>query len=248
MLNLYVEDIITGDEYVITDKEQLHHLTVVLRARPGDAISLFDRQGGAYHGSIRQIKKAELRITISGREPAAFSRLELTLACAIPKGSGMDDIIDQLTQLGVNSIIPVITERVVVRPSGPDQKLERWRKIALSAAEQSQRNSLPEIFPVLGLDEVICQTREYNLKLIPTLEGQTRLIHQILEKFTSGRVVVLIGPEGDFTPEEVKKAIEAGFVPVSLGKNVLRVETAAAAVTAFIRLSLPDVSTPSHPA
>jgi 16S rRNA (uracil1498-N3)-methyltransferase len=240
MLHLYIQDVIQGDEYVITDKEQLHHLTVVLRARHADSISLFDRQGGTYHGSISQIKKSELRIKIDGREKAPVSQVDLTLACAIPKASGMDDIIDQLTQLGVNSIIPMITERVVVKPFEPEKKLERWRKIALNAAEQSQRNSLPEISAILKLDAVIQQTVGFNLRLIPTLEGQTRPLHQVLENFSSGRVVVLIGPEGDFTAEEVKKAIESGFVPVSLGNNVLRVETAAAAVAAYIKLSAVD--------
>jgi 16S rRNA (uracil1498-N3)-methyltransferase len=238
MLHLYIRDLIQGDSFTITDKEQLHHLTVVFRARHGDAISLFDPQGNAYHGSISQIKKDSLTVTIDKRQAAIPSKIDLTVACAIPKASGMDEVIDSLTQLGANTIIPMITERVVAKPYDPEKKLERWQKIALSAAEQSQRDTLPEIPGVLDLDSVIQLTAGYDLKLIPTLEGLNKPLNEILKNISSGRIVVLIGPEGDFSPQEVKTALKAGFTPVSLGKNVLRVDTAAAAVTAVIKLSL----------
>jgi 16S rRNA (uracil1498-N3)-methyltransferase len=240
MLHIFVPDTIPGDQYTITDKEQLHHLTVVYRARHGDSISLFDPHGNAYHGSFSQITKTELRIQIDSRQAARPSKIDLTVACAVPKASGMDEIIDHLTQLGVNTIIPMITERVVAKPSEPARKLERWRKIALSAAEQSQRNTLPEIPGVLAMDTVIQQTSGYILKLIPTLGSPAKTLSELLRNFTGGQVVVLIGPEGDFTTDEVKKALQSGFAPVSLGKNVLRVDTAAAAVAAVIKLGFPD--------
>jgi 16S rRNA (uracil1498-N3)-methyltransferase len=243
MLHVYVRDTILGDLYVIFDKEQLHHLTVVLRARHGESISLFDPQGNAYHGSISQITRTELKVQIDSRQLAVPSKLKLTVACAIPKASGMDDVIDHLTQLGVDSIIPMITERVVAKPYEPEKKLERWRKIALNASEQSQRITLPEVHSVLGMTEVIQMSAEYTLKLIPTLEGPTKPLNAVLRNFDCGQIVVLIGPEGDFSPEEVKTALRAGFSAVSLGNNVLRVESAAAAVAAVIKLSLPEPST-----
>lgn len=240
MLHLYIRDSIQGDEQIITDKEQLHHLTVVYRARHGDSISLFDRLGNAYHGSICLINKTELRVHIESRQTVTPSKIHLTIACAIPKASGMDAVIDQLTQLGVDTILPMITDRVVAKPYEPEKKLERWHKIALSAAEQSQRNTLPEIPAVVGLEEAIERTRGHNLKLIPTLEGDTKPLSEAIHNFSSGQIIVLVGPEGDFTAQEVKMALEAEFIPVSLGKNVLRVDTAAAAVAAFIKLSIPD--------
>jgi 16S rRNA (uracil1498-N3)-methyltransferase len=240
MLHLYVRDSIQGDEQIITDKEQLHHLTVVCRARHGDSISLFDRQGNAYYGSIRLITKTELRVHIESRQTITPSRIHLTIACAIPKASGMDEVIDQLTQLSVDTILPMMTDRVVAKPYEPEKKLERWQKIALSSAEQSQRNTLPDIPAVLGLAEVIERSRGHDLKLIPTLEGDTKPLSEAIHNFSFGQIIILIGPEGDFTAQEVKMALEAGFISVSLGKNVLRVDTAAAAVAAFIKLSLPD--------
>lgn len=240
MLHLYVRDSIQGDEQIITDKEQLHHLTVVCRARHGDSISLFDRQGNAYHGSISLINKTELRVHIESRQAVTPSKIHLTVACAIPKASGMDEVIDQLAQLGVDTILPMITDRVVAKPYEPEKKLERWHKIALNASEQSQRNTLPEIPAVVGLEEAIERTRGHSLKLIATLEGDTKPLCEAIHNFSCGQIMILVGPEGDFTAQEVKTALEAGFIPISLGKNVLRVDTAAAAAVAFIRLSLPD--------
>jgi 16S rRNA (uracil1498-N3)-methyltransferase len=140
----------------------------------------------------------------------------------------------------VDTILPMMTDRVVAKPYEPEKKLERWQKIALSSAEQSQRNTLPDIPAVLGLAEVIERSRGHDLKLIPTLEGDTKPLSEAIHNFSFGQIIILIGPEGDFTAQEVKMALEAGFISVSLGKNVLRVDTAAAAVAAFIKLSLPD--------
>jgi 16S rRNA (uracil1498-N3)-methyltransferase len=240
MLHLYVQDLIQGDTFILTDKEQLHHLTVVSRARHGDAISLFDRQGNAYLGSISLIKKTELTVQIASRLKAKLSKIQLTLACAIPKASGMDDIVDRLTQLGVTTLIPMMTERVLAKTFEPQKKLDRWRKIALNAAEQSQRNSLLEIPGVLGLDEVMQMTANFDLKLIPTLYGRTKSLTEVLQKLSSGKIVVLIGPEGDFTSQEVEKAQLEGFIPVSLGRNVLRVDTAAVAVAALVQLNFQE--------
>jgi 16S rRNA (uracil1498-N3)-methyltransferase len=240
MLHFYVQTIITGPELVITDKEQLHHLTVVLRARSGDAIRLFDRLGSVYTGTIGLIKKEAVTVRIESRRPVAPSKIELTVACAIPKASGMDEVVDSLTQLGVNTIIPMLTARVVAKPDDQEKKLERWRKIALNAAEQSQRSSMPEIPAVWDLSEVIRQTAGCHLKLVPTLESPTLALNVFLRDFREGRIVVLIGPEGDFAVGEVKQALAAGFKAATLGNNVLRVATAAAAVAAFIRFSHPE--------
>jgi 16S rRNA (uracil1498-N3)-methyltransferase len=240
MLHVFVEGLVQGNQAVIADSLHLHHLTVVSRVRLGDAITLFDSQGNTYQGTIASITKNEISVNISQCVLPAPPAVYLTVACAIPKGSGIDDIIDQLTQMGADCIIPMITARVVWRPDDPDKKMERWRKIALSAAEQSQRSGLPEIPGVMDFSEVVSRTREDNLKLIPTLEGQNCSLHSALQDFRAGRLTVLIGPEGDFTLSEVEQALQAGFVGVSLGHNVLRVDTAALAVAAMIKLSLGD--------
>ena len=163
--------------------------------------------------------------------------MSLTIACAIPKSSGMDDVIDQLTQLGVERIIPMMTERVVVKldESKKSARLERWLKIAESASAQSQRSDIPAIEPVTPFKEVVSNSGSYGLKLIPNLEGYRQSIQEVMRGNETSSILVLIGPEGDFTPGEVELAIDKGFIPVSLGSTVLRVATAAVAVASYVR-------------
>jgi 16S rRNA (uracil1498-N3)-methyltransferase len=152
----------------------------------------------------------------------------------------MDDIIDYLTQLGVERIIPMWTERVVVKldDDKTEARLKRWQKIAQSAAQQCQRSSIPIIESATNFGGAISDSQNFDLKLIPNLSGERRLIKDVLAQFTPKSIIVLIGPEGDFTPEEVTLALSNGFIPVSLGDTVLRVATAAIAVASYIKFAL----------
>jgi 16S rRNA (uracil1498-N3)-methyltransferase len=152
----------------------------------------------------------------------------------------MDAIIDKLTQLGVDRIIPMETSNVVVRLDAAKKatRLSRWRKISRSASKQSKRRCLPAIEPVSGLSSVLAAGVNYDLKLIPTLAGERRLLKDVVNSSNAGNILVLIGPEGDFTPEEVRLACGKGAVPVSLGDSVLRVDTAAIAITSYLKLTL----------
>ncbi len=114
----------------------------------------------------------------------------------------------------------------------------RWKKIALNASEQSQRKVLPIIDPVRKIEEVINDSDNYDLKLIPALIDERQPINEVLTKSNPKNIIVLIGPEGDFTQEEVNLAKNSGFLAVSLGESVLRVETAAVSVASFLKFSL----------
>jgi 16S rRNA (uracil1498-N3)-methyltransferase len=165
----------------------------------------------------------------------------INIACAIPKKSKFDDIVDKLTQLGVDRIIPLKTERAVVKLSiqKGEARLQRWVKIALSAAQQSQRSILPQISPLTDFRELIKKSTGFNLKLIPTLEGERKTLKEALSPVLPlpANILILIGPEGDFSPKEIDLALKHNFIPVSLGSTVLRVETAAIAVASFINLN-----------
>jgi 16S rRNA (uracil1498-N3)-methyltransferase len=152
----------------------------------------------------------------------------------------MDDIIDKLTQLGVENIIPMQTARVIALPSESSRvaKLERWKRIARTASEQSQRDRIPLISPVTEFESVLSGAKKFDLRLILTLQGDARNVRDLVEGPTPGSILLLIGPEGDFTPEEVNSAREAGIPPASLGRRILRVETAAIAATAYLSLTL----------
>ena len=170
------------------------------------------------------------------------AKVKITVACAIPKASKMDDIVDKLTQLGVDRIIPLETEREIIKLDKHKRifRQARWKKIALNASRQSQRNTLPAIESIKNIKELLSQVDAYDLRLIPTLTGIREAFQEILTKAKAKDILVFIGPEGDFTQEEINLAKRAGFIPVSLGDLVLRVETAAVAVASFIRIYYAD--------
>jgi 16S rRNA (uracil1498-N3)-methyltransferase len=239
MHRFYV-DRIDGETASISDAGQLHHLKDVLRLKTGAAVVVCDSQGNEYTGTVAGIERKQAVIKVTASIPARRNKMKLTIACAIPKGDRMDDIIDQLTQLGVARIIPMDTERVVVKldEAKKEARLKRWRKIAPNAARQSQRNRIPLIEPVTNITDVIARSQDFDLKLIPHLEGERKLIKDVLVAARPKNVIVLIGPEGDFTPAEVGLALKAGFIPVSLGDTVLRVATAAVAVASYFKFAL----------
>jgi 16S rRNA (uracil1498-N3)-methyltransferase len=231
---------VTGETAIISDAEQLHHLKDVLRLKVNDRVGLSDNSGNDYEGKITAIGKKQVEVAVTLKKAARENGIKLTVACAIPKNSRFDDIIDFLTQLGVAGIIPMRTERVIVKldAARAQEKHRRWLKIAQSAAKQSQRSRVPVISPVTDFNEVIAGSKEFGLKLIPHLSGERKLVRDVLAESKPRNIIVLIGPEGDFTPEEVALALGNGFVAVSLGDTVLRVATAAIAAASYIKFAL----------
>lgn len=232
---------ITGDKIIVSDKSHLHHLKDVLRLKPKDEIVVFDDEGNEYIAQIEKLLPKSVVAKIKNKKefiPEAEAKSKITLACAIPKKSKMDDIINKLTQLGVDRIIPLETKRVVIKLDENKRisRYMRWKKIALNASQQSQRRTSPIIDPITDIREVLSEPRDFDLKLIPTLTAKRKSLKEVLEARQFKNILILIGPEGDFTPQEIGLAKNAGCVPVSLGDLVLRVETAAVAVASFIRL------------
>jgi 16S rRNA (uracil1498-N3)-methyltransferase len=217
------------DTIIIRDKEQVHHIKDVIRLREGERALVFDDRANEFDCIIGKITLTQVVFAINKKISAGLSsRTMITIACAIPKHSKIDDIIDTLTQLGVDRIIPIMTERVIVRldEDKKSTKRDRWQKIALSASKQSQRNTVPVVDEITQVKHLISNAQGYDLKLIPTLPGERASLKDTLNALRPKSVLVLIGPEGDFTPEEVAFAQKAGFIPVSFGDLVFRVETA----------------------
>lgn len=230
---------ISENKIVISEPRQIHHLKDVLRLKFNDAICVFDEDSNEYVCLIQSFKpRIMLEIKKRIKIPPASKKINLSVACALPKNSNMDDIVDKLTQLGIDRIIPLKTGRVIVKLDAKKQdlRLRRWVRIAQSAAQQSQRVNLPVIEPIKDMDEVLAESGDYDLKLIPTLSKERKTLKEVLKDARLRNILVLIGPEGDFTDEEVAMAVKSGCVPVSLGKQVLRVETAAVSVVSFIML------------
>jgi len=240
MHRFYVGQKIDNDAISISDAEQLHYLKDVLRLKVNDEVIIFDGKGNEYVCSITGLNRKQVVFTVKASKRTESKKFKLTVACAIPKMAKMDEIINNLTQLGVDCIIPMETDRVIVKldNSKKEARLKRWRKIAQSAAQQSQRGSMPLIEPITRIETVLSRSQDFDLKLIPTLSGERKHLKEVLAESKPGNILVLIGPEGDFTPQEIERAKSAGFIPISLGDSVLRVETAAIAVASFIKLSL----------
>jgi 16S rRNA (uracil1498-N3)-methyltransferase len=242
MNRFYIDKLDVKDKYIILkDHAQLHHLRDVLRIKPLELVTVFDNYGNEYICLVAEIGAHAVRLEVKEKRSPKGSDISLTVACAIPKKVKMDDIVDKLTQLGVECIIPLETARVVVRLDKLKKidRVQRWEKIVLSAVKQSQGGRLTEVKQISTLKDVLSCAGEFDLRLIPTLEGKRESLNQVVNKKSNKlkKIIVLIGPEGDFTNQEIALAKKSGFLPVSLGERTLRVDTAAIAVASFIKLN-----------
>jgi 16S rRNA (uracil1498-N3)-methyltransferase len=228
---------VSADSITIKDKEQVHHIKDVIKLREGERVFVFDDKANQFDCVVGRITLTQVVFAVNKKISAALSsRPVITIACAIPKHSKIDDMIDKLTQLGVDRIIPLMTERVIVRLDEEKKcsRRDRWQKIALSASKQSQRNTVPVVDEVTEVKDLIAAAKDFDIKLIPTLPGERRSLKDACAGQTPGSIIVLIGPEGDFTPTEVSLALKAGFIPVTFGDQVFRVETAALFIASIL--------------
>ncbi len=215
--------------------DESHHLISVNRARLGDPVVAFDGRGTEWAcelvGDRRQ--GAQLKVRSTRRAPPLpFS---IALGQALPKGAAMDGIVRKATEIGAARIVPLETERTQVHLEADrsDRKVGKWQTAALEAAKQCGNPFLPEVAPVQGLAEFLAASGAADLKLIASLHPGATTLKPVLAAFQAQHnraprtATWLIGPEGDFSPDEMSRALAAGFVPVTLGPLVLRCETAA---------------------
>jgi 16S rRNA (uracil1498-N3)-methyltransferase len=208
--------------------EEAHHCRNVLRHSKGDLIEVFQGRGISAVASIRELRKSEVELELVQVKQSEPFRVSVTLAQALPKGKHMDLVVQKATEIGVNRIVPLITERTVVRLDEEDKKREKWHRIALEACKQCGQNWLPELAPV----ETVSQFLASDLPewcLVAALAPDAKRLRELKgDKPPEVRSLALaIGPEGDFSPSELGAFREAKFDFLSLGPNVLRSETAA---------------------
>ncbi len=227
---------------VILYGEEHHHLRKVARINPKDEVWLFDEHGTHYFARVEEIQKERTRLIILEKQDASSPRVKITLAQALIKSKGMDNVIQKATEFGVTTLIPVITERTVVRIEGKtEKKLERWKKIIRAAAKQSHISFLPSILPPMALEKLVKERNEVKKLMLSENKG-IHLRDVILHGVGPGEekeglpssVIVLVGPEGGWTDEEERYILDHGYDAVSLGKQVLRTETAALSSLAII--------------
>jgi 16S rRNA (uracil1498-N3)-methyltransferase len=205
------------------------HLTRVLRLRIGSSVTVFNGLGGEYSASIDKSHGGEVIVAIGEHRPIEReSPFPLTLAQGVSRGERMDLVVQKATELGVSRLLPVLTERSVVRLDAQqaDRKSNHWRAIAIAACEQCGRNRLPEVAVPAGLREVLSEPAGDRARLLLSPDAALRI--EDVPRTVAG-VTVLIGPEGGLSDEEQADAQAAGFTSVNLGPRVLRTETAAIA-------------------
>lgn len=226
----------TGEPTVIElDGDESHHLVTVNRARVGDPVIAFDGRGREWVCELSVANKRTAQLTVRSTQHRAPFAYSLALAQALPKAKGMDAIVRKATEIGTTRIIPLATERTEVHLAGDreENKVEKWRAAAIEAAKQCGNPFVPEITAVLKLPAALEQTTEFDLRLIASLHPGAQALKSVLAGYRAvhgrnpTRVLWLVGPEGDFSPEEMSRAIAAGCIPVTLGPLVLRCETAA---------------------
>lgn len=237
MSRFYVpKEAIKGNSISISGKEA-HHILGVMRLKVSDEVTVFDGTGKEYVGIVREAGSRSLALEIiRTRNAAREEKYSITLIQAIPKKDKMDYITQKATELGVARIIPATTGRTI--PDWGDPKKiavsARWQRIAREAAKQCGRMDLPEILPIMDIEEAIKISGGYDLKLIAALSDKAVRLKDVLKNCPGGKIAIAIGPEGDFTPEEVKKAERCDFNTVNLGPRVLKSDTAALAALAII--------------
>jgi 16S rRNA (uracil1498-N3)-methyltransferase len=214
--------LLTGDE--------ARHLSQVLRIKPGETVTVFDGCGRRAQAEVLTVSRdrVSLRTGDSLTPPAPLPAI--TLAQAVPKGKNMDLIVQKAVELGIAAIQPLVTRNTVVQPGAG--KSDKWRRTALEACKQCGQDMLPRIAEPLPFGRWLesgagVPPAAHHLKLIASLSPVAKPLREILRAHpATTAATLLVGPEGDFTPEETTAALDAGFLPVSLGGIVLRVETA----------------------
>ncbi len=209
--------------------EQKHYLFRVLRLSQGDRFIAMDGLGTSWIAEIEGESANILEeVDISTELPASVS-----LISALPKGSGYEQIIRCCTELGVSTFFPVISDRTILKPSS--NKVQRWRKIATEAAEQSERQIVPVILEPISFNQAIAHTAESaSDKYICVARGELPSLGNCLANRQATEIVIAMGCEGGWTETEIERAIAAGYQPVSLGNRILRAVTASIAALSLI--------------
>jgi 16S rRNA (uracil1498-N3)-methyltransferase len=222
-----------------------HHMARVLRLRSGDELVLVDETGRQYQGTVDQVSQEWIAIRIiSTQAPESVDSLKITVLQGLPKGEKIDLILQKGSELGVTGFGIFKAERSVPRLEGDklQARMERWDKIAAEAARQSERTVLPTVDWHPDAASAARSNEGTELKLLLFERGEKKPLHELLDTIDSpDKVVVAVGPEGGFTPEEAELFISSGFIPVTLGHRILRTETAALAITAILQYKFGDI-------
>lgn len=214
-------------------EEEARHCSQVLRASVGDTVTVFDGAGRCAEAEIAEIRRDHVRVRVGRTDHTEPLRPQVTLAQAIPKGKNIDWIIQKAVELGVARVQPLMTRHTVVQIDAreAEKKQDKWQRVALEACKQCGQNWLPVVDVPLTYDAWMSRLGECvqgEQRIIASLAAGARPFRDVLRSGEAlETVIVLVGPEGDFSAEETQAALDRQFAPITLGEIVLRVETAS---------------------
>ena len=244
MYHFFVGEEQIGGENAYIEGSDVKHIVNVLRMKTGEKLLISVKGDWDYLCKIVDIETDRVNLKVLESMEQRELPVNITLLQGIPKSDKLEMIIQKAVELGVSEIIPVKTKRVVVKIEEKklSAKLNRWNAIAESAAKQSKRSIIPKISEPQSIDNALEIVKDFDVKLIPYENAdsidKTRRILDNMDK--TGNISVFIGPEGGFEEDEVKKAIDLGFEVITLGKRILRTETAGLALLSNIMIRLEE--------
>lgn len=232
-----------SDSKLILTGTDINHIIKVLRKKIGDILEASDGEGFEYKARITAIEEDKILADILEKNDDIDSDIKITLYQSLPKSDKMDIIIQKCTELGISKIIPFISRYtiVVIDQNKEDKKIQRWRKIAQEACKQCRRSTIPQVTEVYDFDKLIDEISNYDL-CIMAYEKESIKLKDVLKSHKNAKnIAIIVGPEGGFTEDEVKRVISKDAKTVSLGKRILRTETASMALLSIITYELEDV-------
>lgn len=212
------------DENLKLDKKDINHIINVMRLNVNDQIKLINN-GTIYDAIITKIEKNNVLYEIIKKEELkSLKDYKVIIACSIIKEQKMDYLLQKATELGVDEIIPIISERTIVKVKQASSKIDRWNRIIKESVEQSHRVSIPIIKDIISLKEL--SNLEYSIKILCNTNEKSKNIKKVLQDSKKrDTIIIVVGPEGGFTDSEINYLENSGFISTSLGKNILRAET-----------------------
>ncbi|HSY18457.1 MAG TPA: RsmE family RNA methyltransferase [Candidatus Acidoferrales bacterium] len=225
---------------------EAHHALQVLRLKRGERVTVLDGAGNEFLCEVREATKQFVALDIKEKKSSTPPACVITLLVAVPKGKIIEGIIQKAVELGAGRIVPLLTDRVVTQldDDGAESKREKWQQVAIEAIKQCGAAWLPKVETPQGIAEFLAHGEKIELALIGSLQTERRHPREWIEEFQKRHdrlpqsAAVWIGPEGDFTLEEIRQIEDAGAKPVTLGALTLRVETAAIYCLSFLNYEL----------
>ncbi len=246
MRHFFIDSSVVTKPLAAIKGSEAHHIQNVLRLKPGDSIKLFDGTGFEYEAVIINMSAKKVDVEVRRKLPAAVNcGVQIIVAQAFLKEKKMDDLVRKLCELGVSAWIPFFSQRSIARP---DKKrlagrTQRWKRIATEALKQCGRSDAPEIGEALSFEDVVDFTNGCDLKIVFWENESHPLSRDIGSKrqHPFKKILVMLGPEGGFTKQEIKTAEDSGFVVAGLGPRILRADTATLAACTLVQYLFGDM-------